>query len=113
MHFTAFHPAYRMLDRPPTPLKTLRQARQIAQRQGVRYAYVGNVHDREADSTYCHGCGELLIGRDWYELTHWNLTSEGGCPSCGTPCAGVFEPAAESWGAKRLPVRLKDFPCHD
>ena len=109
LHFSAFHPDYRMLDRPPTPPSTLRRARDIALCNGVRYAYVGNVHDPEADSTRCHQCGQLLIGRDWYRLTAWNLTPQGTCPGCQTPCAGVFEPEAGSWGPKRQPVRLAEF----
>jgi pyruvate formate lyase activating enzyme len=109
LHFSAFHPDHRMLDRPRTPPSTLRRAREIALRNGVRYAYVGNVHDPEADSTRCHQCGQLLIGRDWYRLTAWNLTPQGTCPGCQTPCAGVFEPEAGSWGPKRQPVRLAEF----
>ena len=98
-----------MLDRPSTPPSTLRRARDIALCNGVRYTYVGNVHDPEADSTRCHQCGQLLIGRDWYRLTAWNLTPQGTCPGCQTPCAGVFEPEAGSWGPKRQPVRLAEF----
>jgi pyruvate formate lyase activating enzyme len=109
LHFSAFHPDYRMLDRPHTPPATLRRARDIALRNGVRYAYVGNVHDPEADSTRCHHCGQLLIGRDWYRLTEWNLTPEGCCPRCNTPCCGIFEPRHGTWGPKRRPVRLAEF----
>ncbi len=108
MHFTAFHPDYRMLDRPATPPATLRRARQIALKNGVRYAYVGNVHDEEADSTDCHACGQRLIGRDWFLLTRWRLTAEGRCPACATPCAGVFEAEPGTWGRRRLPVVLRD-----
>jgi pyruvate formate lyase activating enzyme len=60
-------------------------------------------------STYCHGCGARLIGRDWYEITAWTLTADGRCQSCGTPCAGVFDGRPGRWGARRLPVRLADF----
>jgi pyruvate formate lyase activating enzyme len=109
LHFTAFHPDFRMLDRPPTPPSTLRRARQIATAAGVRYCYVGNVHDESAESTYCHMCGQLLIGRDWYTLTAWNLGPDGRCPQCHTPCAGVFELAAGTWGPRRMPVRLADY----
>lgn len=109
MHFTAFHPDYKMMDHPHTPPSTLRRARDIAIKNGVRYAYVGNVHDKGGSSTYCHGCGELLIGRNWYVLSDWNLTLEGACRFCGTPCAGVFEATPGRWGARRQPVRLANF----
>ncbi|HEY3393378.1 MAG TPA: AmmeMemoRadiSam system radical SAM enzyme [Lacipirellulaceae bacterium] len=109
LHFTAFHPDFRILDRPPTPPATLRLARAIALRNGIRYAYVGNVHDAAGDSTYCHNCGQLLIGRDWYVLTKWNITADGHCPHCGIRCAGVFEPAPGMWGSRRMPVRLADY----
>jgi pyruvate formate lyase activating enzyme len=108
-HFTAFHPDYRMLDKPRTPPETLTRAREIAQAKGLRYVYTGNVHDESGGSTYCHECGETLIGRDWYVLTTWRLDDEGRCRRCGTACAGVFEPVPGSWGAKRQPVRLADF----
>ncbi len=106
LHFSAFHPDWKMLDTPATPADTLRRARTIAVDGGVRYAYVGNVHDPAADSTYCHACGAMLIGRDWYELSTWNLTADGRCGSCGTPCAGVFDGPPGTWGRKRQPVRL-------
>lgn len=109
IHFTAFHPAWKMLDKPPTPSHTLTMARRIAMKNGIRYAYTGNVHDSQGGSTYCHQCGNLLIGRDWYVLSTWNLTAEGKCNRCDTPCAGVFLPQPGVWGARRLPVRLKDF----
>ncbi len=109
LHFSAFHPDYKMMDLPPTPVETLVRAREIAIRNGLRYAYTGNVHNREGDSTYCHNCGELLIGRDWYQLTDWNLDEHGACKFCGTPCAGVFEAKPGDWGAKRMAVRLADF----
>jgi pyruvate formate lyase activating enzyme len=109
MHFTAFHPDYRMLDRAPTPPATLTRARRIARANGVRYAYTGNVHDREGGSTLCHACGTRLVERDWYTLEAWRLTADGRCESCGTQCAGVFAGAPGTWGARRLPVRLADF----
>jgi pyruvate formate lyase activating enzyme len=109
LHFTAFHPDFKMLDKPPTPPPTLTMARRIAVKNGIRYAYTGNVHDEEGGSTYCHQCGSKLIGRDWYVMTAWNLTDDGRCKICGTACAGVFDGSPGRWGAKRLPVRLKDF----
>ncbi|MCU7829398.1 MAG: AmmeMemoRadiSam system radical SAM enzyme [Candidatus Thiodiazotropha sp. (ex Myrtea sp. 'scaly one' KF741663)] len=106
MHFTAFHPDWKMRDYPSTPHDTLIRARNIAREKGVRYAYVGNVHDREASSTWCHHCGELLIQRDWYELGEWHLDMKGECEHCGTPVAGRFEQRPGHWGARRQPVRL-------
>jgi pyruvate formate lyase activating enzyme len=109
MHFTAFHPDWKMLDHAPTPPDTLRRARRIALENGIRYVYTGNVRDSNGGSTYCHACGTRLIGRDWYVLGDWNLTDEGRCRSCGTACAGVFEDRPGSWGDRRLPIRLRDF----
>ena len=106
MHFTAFHPDWKMMDKPPTPPRTLTRAREIACKNGVRYAYTGNVHDQLGGTTLCHACGESLIVRDWYVLHAWNLTEDGRCQFCQTPCAGVFRAAPGDWGAKRLPVRL-------
>jgi pyruvate formate lyase activating enzyme len=109
MHFTAFHPDWRMLDTPPTPPATLIRARHLARHNGVRYAYTGNVHDDVGGSTYCHQCGKRVIGRDWYVLYDWHLTDDGHCQFCGTVCAGVFVGAPGTWGSKRLPVRLANF----
>ena len=106
MHFSAFHPDFKMIDIPSTPSSTLSMARDIAMKAGVRYAYVGNVHNKDADSTWCHQCGELLIERDWYELGKWNLNAEGCCKFCSTKVAGVFETKPGHWGAKRSPVKM-------
>ncbi|MCC9625740.1 AmmeMemoRadiSam system radical SAM enzyme [Thalassospira sp. MA62] len=106
MHFSAFHPDWKMMDTPRTPPETLVRARKIALQNGIRYAYVGNVHDKSASSTYCHHCGNILIGRDWYQLSDWNLDAVGNCTQCGTACVGVFQKQPGSWGLKRLPVRL-------
>jgi pyruvate formate lyase activating enzyme len=109
MHFTAFHPDWKMLDKPPTSPMTLTRARHIARQNGLRYTYTGNVHDHEGGSTYCHHCGKRVIGRDWYVMTDWHLTVDGRCQFCGTACAGVFTGPPGTWGSKRRPVRLADF----
>ncbi|MHC4108348.1 MAG: AmmeMemoRadiSam system radical SAM enzyme [Planctomycetota bacterium] len=106
LHFSAFHPDWKMLDKPPTPPATLTRARRIAMTNGVRYAYTGNVHDEDGGSTYCHDCGHKVIGRDWYVLTTWNLTDGARCGFCGTTCPGVFDAEPGAWGSRRLPVRL-------
>ena len=105
MHFSAFHPDWKMLDCPPTPPETLTRARQIAQSNGIRYAYTGNVHDAEGDTTFCPGCNAAVIERDWYEVLSFDLI-EGRCRTCGTDIAGVFQTVPGSWGRRRLPVRL-------
>jgi len=92
LHFTAFHPAWRMADVPRTPAATLLEARRIALMNGVNHAYVGNVRHPEAASTGCPACGALLIGRDGYEVTTWGLDPGGSCDRCRTPCPGVFGP---------------------
>ena len=106
LHFTAFHPDYKMRDVPPTPPETLTRARRLAMAQGLQFVYTGNVHDREGGSTWCPNCGALLIERDWYQLGHWGLDEKGHCASCGTAIPGVFEARPGDWGARRLPVAL-------
>lgn len=106
LHFSAFHPDYKMRDRPRTPAATLTRARRIAREAGVRYAYTGNVHDTAGGSTHCHACGHLLIERDWYQLGAWGLTAEGCCQRCGERCAGVLGPRPGRWGRRRLPISM-------
>jgi pyruvate formate lyase activating enzyme len=106
LHFTAFHPDWKMLDRPPTPPATLTRARHIALANGLHYVYTGNVHDRDGGSTYCPGCGVRLIERDWYQLGAWRLTASGACARCGTQIPGVFAASPGAWGPRRLGVRL-------
>jgi pyruvate formate lyase activating enzyme len=107
MHFTAFHPDYKLRDRPPTPPATLARARSIATANGVRFAYTGNVHDRAGASTLCGGCGELVVERDWYQLGRYNLTDDGRCRSCDTSLPGVFDGPPGQQGPHRQPIRLK------
>ena len=109
-HFTAFHPDYKMMDGPPTPAATLTRARDIALGAGLNYVYTGNVHDERGGSTYCAGCGQLVIGRDWYRITGYRLDDSGHCLDCRTACAGLFDPdGAGNWGPRRQAVRLADF----
>ena len=108
LHFTAFHPDWKMTDRPPTPPQTLRMARQIAMNAGLHYVYTGNVHDPAGQTTHCHGCGAVLIGRDWYDITAWNLSADGRCAACGR-AATVCLKHGGRWGPRRQPVRLRAF----
>ena len=106
LHFTAFHPAWKMCEKPPTASSTLSRARSIARANGIRHVYTGNIQDTAGGSTWCHACGALLIGRDWYELTAWNLDVQGRCRACGTPLPGVFDASPGAWGRKRQPVSI-------
>jgi pyruvate formate lyase activating enzyme len=106
LHFTAFHPDWKMRDHLPTPPATLTRARGIAMRNGLRYVYTGNVHDKAGGSTWCPGCGALLIERDWYQLGHWGLAANGDCAACGLHVPGVFAATPGAWGGRRLPVSL-------
>lgn len=106
LHFTAFHPDWKMLDKPPTPASTLTRAREIGLKNGLRYVYTGNVHDRQGSSSYCTGCGALVIERDWYELGEWQLDANGRCLECSTQMPGVFKGEPGAWGARRMPVRI-------
>jgi pyruvate formate lyase activating enzyme len=106
LHFTAFHPDFKLRDAPPTPPATLCRAREQARRAGLRHVYTGNVHDREGQSTYCSICGELLIGRDWYELGEWRLDTQGGCRSCSALLQGRFDSQPAHWGARRQRIRI-------
>jgi pyruvate formate lyase activating enzyme len=106
LHFTAFHPAWKMQDKPPTPAATVLEARRIARAAGLRYVYTGNIHDEATQSTYCHGCGALLVGRDWHAITAWHLSEDGRCASCGAPCAGVFDGPPNALRHRRRPLVL-------
>ena len=110
LHFSAFHPDFKMMDVPPTPPSTLNKARRIAKEAGLHHVYTGNVHDPEGESTYCSSCNGLLIERNLYELGKWNLDKNGCCTFCGTRLSGHFDPEPGRWGSRRLPVYIRSFP---
>jgi len=109
VHFTAFHPDFKMRDVPATPPETLSRACAIARKAGLKFAYTGNVHDPAGDTTRCPSCEATLIVRDWYEIREYRLTDKGRCPDCGTAPAGHFQAFSEAFGAERVPVRLADY----
>ncbi len=111
MHFSAFHPDFRMRDRPRTEHATLITARDLARQAGLKYVYVGNVDDRDRQSTRCHRCDSLLIGRNRYALHTWRLAA-GACPDCGVRIPGVFEDAPGDWGPRRQRVQISDYQAH-
>jgi pyruvate formate lyase activating enzyme len=104
LHFTAFHPDYRMRDVPATPPETLRRARDIAKRAGLVHVYTGNVHDPEGGTTYCTGCGTALIERDWYDIRRYRVDASGNCEACHTPLVGRFDVARGNFGRRRVPI---------
>lgn len=110
LHFTAFHPDFKMTDLGRTPPATLRRAREIALRAGLNYVYVGNVHDRDASSTWCPSCKNLLVERDWYQLGTFALDvdrdGDGYCRGCQTPIAGHFDQGKGSWHGGRQPLHF-------
>lgn len=105
LHFSAFHPDYKLRDIPPTQPSTLTRARHQALEAGLRYVYTGNVDDPAGQSTTCHRCGHMLIERDWYDLGGWGLAN-GACEQCGTPVAGKFSERPGRWGRRRRPLRM-------
>jgi pyruvate formate lyase activating enzyme len=107
LHFTAFHPDWKMTDIPATPPDSLKRARRIARDVGLHHVYTGNIHDPEGGSTWCPACGVLLIGRDWFTLGEWGLDEAGQCRSCGHRVSGRFEAKPGHWGPRRQPVRLQ------
>jgi pyruvate formate lyase activating enzyme len=106
VHFTAFHPDYKLTDIARTPASTLTRARNIAIAEGLNYVYTGNVHDIDGGTTYCPGCRKALIARDWHEILKYELTLDGACRHCGTAIPGRFERFDRQWGRRRVPVRI-------
>ena len=110
LHFTAFHPDWKMTDIPPTPRETLTQARRIALDAGLHHVYTGNVHDSDGGTTFCPSCHAALIIRDWYDIKRYDIDPQGRCPHCQTTIAGHFGAAlgrdGKAFGPRRIPVRL-------
>lgn len=106
LHFSAFHPDWKMRDTPPTPASTLVRARELALGAGLNYVYTGNVHDKTGGSTWCPECGTLLLERDWYQLGRWQIDDKGCCQACGASIAGRFDPQPGNWGRQRVPVTM-------
>ena len=106
LHFTAFHPDYKLDDVPATPGATLMRARRIAQEEGLHHVYTGNVHDTEGGTTFCPQCHAALIVRDWHRILRYEVTDDGRCPDCTAPLAGRFGRYEGSFGSRRIPVRL-------
>lgn len=105
LHFTAFHPDFRMKDIDRTPASSLQRSREIAMRNGLQFVYTGNVHDRQGGSTYCPSCKELLIERDWFEIGAYRMNGNT-CGKCGAAIPGHFDAKPGSWGSRRVPVRI-------
>ena len=103
-HVSQFHPAYRMLDAPPTPVKTLRRAFKIGRAAGLRYVYEGNVPGEGGENTYCYSCKAPLIDRYGFHVRS-NRIQGGRCPSCGTKIDGVGMSEIEAAASFPFPVK--------
>ena len=106
LHFTAFHPDFKMMNVPITPPSTLFRARRQALDIGLHHVYTGNVHDADGQSTYCSACGTRLIERNWYTLGEWRLDAQGRCAACGTTLAGQYDAEPGDWGLRRRRIVL-------
>ncbi|BAL25072.1 AmmeMemoRadiSam system radical SAM enzyme [Azoarcus sp. KH32C] len=106
LHFTAFHPDFKLTEIPHTPAATLTRARRIALEHGLKYVYTGNVHDTDGGTTYCPGCGKAVIERDWYEILDYALDDDGACRACGTRLPGRYEHFSAPFGSRRIPVSI-------
>jgi pyruvate formate lyase activating enzyme len=108
LHFTAFHPDWKMTDIPATPAATLTRARRIGQAHGLHYVYTGNVHDSEGGTTACPHCARPVIVRDWHRILDYRLAEDGACGHCGGAVAGRFQrfDIRNTFGPRRIPVRL-------
>jgi pyruvate formate lyase activating enzyme len=114
LHFSAFHPDWKMTDVPHTPHATLNRARDLALELGMRYVYVGNVHDADGATTYCLNCRNGIIVRDWYDIDEYLVDENGRCLFCQTRVPGVFDGPVGTWGRKRQPLVLRDpVPSHE
>jgi len=109
LHFSAFHPDYKMPDIPATPVSTLIRARNIALAEGLQYVYTGNVHHQEGDTTFCPGCQAPLIVRDWYQIRQYRLTPDAHCPDCGAAISGRFDAQSGDFGRKRIPIAIGNY----
>ncbi len=109
LHFTAFHPDFRMRDKTRTPLETLCAAREIAKTRGLKHVYLGNVLDRERQSTFCPGCGSVVIERSHYEIGAWRIR-DGACTTCGSHIPGIFENTCGTWGGRRQAIDPREIP---
>jgi pyruvate formate lyase activating enzyme len=100
-HFTAFHPDFKLTDRPATGPDILRRARRQARGAGLHHVYTGNIHDPEGQTTFCPACQSPVIARDGYDITAWNLDARGRCVRCGATLPGCLESRPGTWGSRR------------
>ncbi len=107
LHFSAFHPDFKLIDRRPTSPAALKMAYDIAREAGIRYVYTGNVCDPERQHTYCPGCGKAVIRRDGYAIEGFAIRG-GRCLHCQTPIAGHFDDTVGTWGGRRMPVEIEN-----
>jgi pyruvate formate lyase activating enzyme len=106
LHFTAFHPDWKMRDIRATPAQSLARARSIAIGEGLKFVYTGNIHDAEGGTTSCASCGVALITRDWYRILLYRVSADGRCLNCSAPVPGFYEKFSGQFGNQRTPVAI-------
>lgn len=106
VHFTAFHPDFKMMDAPPTPPRTLVRARSIAIDAGLHFVYTGNARTANGSTTFCPQCQTALIERDGYTIDSYLLTPDGHCSTCGRAIPGRWGEQAGTFGNHRIPIRV-------
>ncbi|MBB5018056.1 pyruvate formate lyase activating enzyme [Chitinivorax tropicus] len=109
LHFTAFHPDYKLGDLPATPASTLHHARHIARQTGLHYVYTGNIIDIEGGTTYCPSCQKPVVVRDWHALLTYDIDANGCCAHCQTPLQGRFSSGEKPFGRRRIPIHIADY----
>jgi pyruvate formate lyase activating enzyme len=112
LHFTAFHPDFKLLDIPRTPPATLQRARRQALRTGLHHVYTGNIHDPEGQSSYCSACGARIIERSGYQIGAFGLDAEARCLQCGVRAVGHFDARPGRFVDGTGPLRRR-LPLHE
>ncbi|HEY2732756.1 MAG TPA: AmmeMemoRadiSam system radical SAM enzyme, partial [Polyangiales bacterium] len=106
LHFSAFHPAFKLRDLPPTPPQTVRRARERAKATGIRHVYTGNIRDAAGQASYCAGCGAICIARDGYRVSGFEMDDRAACKRCGTRLPGHFEGSPGQFGSRSIPLTI-------
>jgi pyruvate formate lyase activating enzyme len=106
LHFSAFHPDFKLMNLPPTPAETLLRARRQAKAAGLKHVYTGNIRDPEGQSSYCTACAARVITRTGYRVDGFRLDPQADCAACGAAFAGHFDREPGQFGSRRIPLMI-------